>query len=76
MLLLAKSRANLESRHKSGGITALMSAAAGGHVKCVRVLLDYGADVTAVDDSGRTAKVVWCGVWCVTCDVWCVTCDV
>ncbi len=37
--------------------TALMIAAAGGHVKCVRVLLESGADVDVRDRKGRTAKV-------------------
>jgi ankyrin repeat protein len=58
VLLLAKAGANLEFKHKDSGYTPLMMAAVGGSVKCVRVLLDHGADVMAVDNSGRTAKVV------------------
>ena len=58
VLLLAKAGANLEFTHKDSGYTPLMMAAVGGNVKCVRVLLDHGADVMAVDNVGRTAKVV------------------
>ncbi len=38
----------------------MMSAALGGHVRAVRVLLNCGADVAAVDANGRTAKVREC----------------
>jgi hypothetical protein len=37
------------------GVTALMLAAHGGHVECVKLLLNGSADVDAIDDSGFTA---------------------
>jgi hypothetical protein len=45
-----------------------MVAAAGGHWKCVRVLLEQGADVETKDAMGRTAKVAACDA-CLLCDV-------
>ena len=39
---------------EKGGRTGLHEAAAGGHTGCCRLLLDYGADVNALDDERRT----------------------
>eukprot|EP00929_Paragymnodinium_shiwhaense_P071656 TRINITY_DN36407_c0_g1_i1.p1 TRINITY_DN36407_c0_g1~~TRINITY_DN36407_c0_g1_i1.p1 ORF type:complete len:217 (+),score=25.25 TRINITY_DN36407_c0_g1_i1:306-956(+) len=45
-----------EPRHSKGlKLTPLMYAAVGGHLECVRVLLDRRADVTKQDDDGMTA---------------------
>jgi len=41
------------------GVTALHRAAMGGHVDAVRVLLQYGADVDAVDGMFSAAPLVW-----------------
>ena len=38
------------------GLTPLMMAASGGRIKIVKFLLDRGADVTAMDNKGRTAR--------------------
>ena len=53
-LLLSLPNINLEAR-TLGGWTALLSAASGGHVQVVKLLLDHGADPAAVDVRGITA---------------------
>lgn len=42
----------IEHRDKYPGETALHIAAGRGHSRCVEVLLEYGADVNCVDDTG------------------------
>ncbi len=42
----------------SDGFTALMTAAEGGTLTCIQLLVDSGADVHAVDQDGRTA-IMW-----------------
>jgi ankyrin repeat protein len=37
------------------GITALMTASAGGHFEAIKILLENGADATATDNDGLTA---------------------
>merc|ERR1712136_316678 len=46
--------ANLNAR-SSVGLTPLMCACLGRHLGMVRVLVDYRAELTPVDDFGRTA---------------------
>ena len=56
----------LVSSRDAAGCTALHMAALHSHVGCCRLLLEGGADVTAVDALGRVAQVHWCGelsVW-------------
>jgi ankyrin repeat protein len=45
----------VNAREQRYGDTALMWAAAAGHVDVVRLLIEAGADVRAVDDEGVTA---------------------
>lgn len=42
------------------GATALIQAALGGHVACVKILAAYGADTEAIDDQGFT-PAMWAG---------------
>lgn len=48
-------RADVNARERHYGDTALMWAAAAGHVDVVRLLIEAGADVRAVDNEGVTA---------------------
>ncbi len=48
-------RADVNAREQRYGDTALMWAAVAGHVDVVRLLIEAGADVRAVDDEGVTA---------------------
>ena len=43
------------------GVTALMVAVANGHSEAAKLLLQYGADVNAVDEDGLSVWD-WCGV--------------
>lgn len=52
---LRRSRADVNARERHYGDTALMWAAAAGHVDVVRLLIEGGADVRAVDNEGVTA---------------------
>jgi hypothetical protein len=54
--LLIKHGANV-NLPVTDGITPLMAAALEGDVETARVLLDAGADINAVDSSGRAARV-------------------
>jgi serine/threonine-protein phosphatase 6 regulatory ankyrin repeat subunit B len=40
------------------GVTALHVAAQGGHLECVNLLIDSGADVTILDEENRTALML------------------
>ena len=40
-------------KYTQNGFTALILAAASGHVDCVRLLIDAGADKDAMDDVRR-----------------------
>jgi ankyrin repeat protein len=51
----ARKLRNSTSYRSSGGQTALMAAAERRHVEVIRVLLARGADVNAIDHTGRTA---------------------
>lgn len=42
------------------GATPLIQAALGGHVACVKMLADYGADAEAIDNEGFT-PAMWAG---------------
>jgi len=53
---LVENGAELNAREVVLGRTALHFAATKAHCECVRVLLQAGADVGAVNDSGRTAR--------------------
>lgn len=50
-----RNRADVNAREQRYGDTALMWAAVAGHVDVVRLLIEAGADVRAVDDEGVTA---------------------
>jgi uncharacterized protein len=50
-----RTHADVNAREKRYGDTALMWAAVAGHVDVVRLLIEAGADVRAVDDEGVTA---------------------
>jgi ankyrin repeat protein len=50
-----RNRADVNARERWYGHTALMSAAAAGHADVIRLLIEAGADVRAVDDEGATA---------------------
>ncbi len=50
-----RNRADVNAREHRYGDTALMWAAVAGHVDVVRLLIEAGADVRAVDDEGVTA---------------------
>jgi ankyrin repeat protein len=50
-----RNRADVNARERWYGHTALMSAAAAGHADVIRLLIEAGADVHAVDDEGATA---------------------
>lgn len=52
---LQRNRADVNAREQRYGDTALMWAAAAGHVDVVRLLIEAGADVGAVDDEGVSA---------------------
>jgi ankyrin repeat protein len=51
----SRNRADVNARERWYGHTALMSAAAAGHADVIRLLIEAGADVLAVDDEGATA---------------------
>jgi uncharacterized protein len=51
----ARNRADVNARERWYGHTALMSAAAAGHADVIRLLVEAGADVRAVDDEGASA---------------------
>jgi ankyrin repeat protein len=50
-----RNRADVNAREHWYGHTALMSAAAAGHADVIRLLIEAGADVSAVDDEGESA---------------------
>jgi ankyrin repeat protein len=50
-----RNRADVNAREQRYGDTALMWAAVAGHADVVRLLIEAGADVRAVDDEGVTA---------------------
>jgi ankyrin repeat protein len=52
---IQRNRADVNAREQRYGDTALMWAAVAGHVDVVRLLIEAGADVRAVDDEGVTA---------------------
>ena len=52
---IQRHRADVNAREQRYGDTALMWAAVAGHVDVVRLLIEAGADVRAVDDEGVTA---------------------
>lgn len=52
--LLLKYRINPEANTESGGITALMKLIESQDFNLVDSLIEYGADITMEDDSGRT----------------------
>ncbi len=52
---IQRNRAAVNAREQRYGDTALMWAAVAGHVDVVRLLIEAGADVRAVDDEGVTA---------------------
>ncbi len=52
---IRRARADVNAREQRYGDTALMWAAVAGHVDVVRLLIEAGADVRAVDDEGVTA---------------------
>lgn len=52
---LLRSDINVNGKHRSNGITALMYAAMEGHVDVVRLLIESGADVNQKSESGLTA---------------------
>ena len=53
--VLARQHADVNAREQRYGDTALMWAAVAGHADVVRLLIEAGADVRAVDDEGVTA---------------------
>ena len=54
--LLEKTKnANVNCRANSG-YTPLHLAASSGHGKCVKALLEHGADISCVDEYGKTPK--------------------
>jgi ankyrin repeat protein len=50
-----RNRADVNAREQWYGHTALMAAAAAGHADVIRLLIEAGADVNAVDDEGESA---------------------
>mmetsp|Transcript_54204 Transcript_54204/g.129146 ORF Transcript_54204/g.129146 Transcript_54204/m.129146 type:complete len:592 (-) Transcript_54204:75-1850(-) len=52
---LLKAKANIEAVRKDNGATPLLSAAEAHYPCCCRTLLKHKADITAIDDKGRTA---------------------
>ena len=54
---LCKSGAERLSSVNSEGWTALQEAAFGGHVESVRVLLDHGADVCALNEARARSMI-------------------
>jgi uncharacterized protein len=50
-----RNRADVGAREQWYGHTALMSAAAAGNADVIRLLIEAGADVNAVDDEGASA---------------------
>ena len=54
-LLERTNNANINCRAKHG-FTPLHLAASSGHGKCVRVLLEHGADIGCTDEYGKTPK--------------------
>ncbi len=50
-----RNRADVNARERWYGHTALMSAAAAGQADVIRLLIEAGADVNAVDDEGASA---------------------
>lgn len=55
MLAVSAEPLTLLDRHDQRQTSSLMIAAANGHIDTVRMLLERGAPVDAVDDEGRTA---------------------
>jgi hypothetical protein len=60
---LIAARANIEVKTKSDS-TALIIAAQFGQDKCVKLLINAGADLAAVDSCGRTALQCACNAEC------------
>ena len=57
-LLLEKGRANVNANVRGEGATALMEASYQGHIDCVSILLENGADVDARNEDDDTA-LMW-----------------
>jgi uncharacterized protein len=53
--LLVNSRANINAVNPTNKFTALIYAAAYGHLEAVKILLNAGADISAKDNKGKTA---------------------
>lgn len=60
MQLLLGAGADADAAGGAGGATPLIQAALGGHVECVKLLGEYGADPAARDNQGFTAAM-WAG---------------
>jgi ankyrin repeat protein len=57
-LVLLGAGAAMEAARERDGYTPLAEAVEGGHVECVRVLCQAGADVNALDSIGRSPLVI------------------
>jgi hypothetical protein len=61
-VILGMDRCGVHAVQKYHG-TALHWASAGGHVKCVRLLLDRGLDVDVMSDRGAGVNMVGVSSW-------------